>query len=30
MEMKLLQQIHSPEDLRSLDDRQLKALTGEI
>lgn len=30
MEMKLLQQIHSPEDLRSLDDRQLKELTGEI
>ena len=30
MEMKLLEQIHSPEDLRSLDDRQLTELTGEI
>ena len=30
MEMKLLQQIHSPEDLRSLNNQQLEELTEEI
>lgn len=30
MEMNILQQIHSPEDLRTLNDEQLKELTGEI